>query len=448
MNSNAVITKITYQQFIEASRKNDNVSFSDSSFDFPISIINTFTNSNEINYSFQRCSFKRIEFLNTKFKGKIYFHDCQIEEDFIVNNCVFYGPFMIYYISAKSIRIWNNDFLKRVDVYDFKKVETLILQFRKVMGRVHVKQWHVNRVELKSIHITFEEISECSIHLEDFFSKKIEIQFSGQLLQDSVRLNDFRAEEINIYKLKNKSTNNIDLVRIEANKISFLWLHNDGWLSLRDFKCGLDNKESLFNIQDSYFGNAELYHIDLNSFKKVHIFNCHLQNIIPVNVKWNFNITAYKGIKAEYLRELFRQFKNVCFKNMDKVSQLQFERMEMTFYATQLHWRRNFQDWFILKTNRFSNNHGSNWLLPLMWLLIFSFAFYTAINFVSGCFANYHFGNYLTFVFPLHNINDILCVDPSKINHKNLVRFWDIVQKLFSSYFIFQFLRSFRKYVN
>ncbi|MGN6602906.1 MAG: hypothetical protein ACTHK8_10680 [Ginsengibacter sp.] len=242
MNPNAVKTKINYQQFVETCRTNINVSFSDSAFDFPIVVINAFTTPNEINYNFQRCSFKRIEFLNTNFKGKIYFHDCQIEEDFIVNNCVFSQPFMIYYISAKSIRIWDNDFLKRIDVYDFKNVETLILQFRKVMGRVHVKQWHVDQVELNSIHITFEEIEACSIHLEDFFSKKIEIQFSGQLLQNPVRLNDLRGKELNIYKLKNKSTNSVDLARIEADEISIVWLHNDGWLNLRNIKCGSEKK--------------------------------------------------------------------------------------------------------------------------------------------------------------------------------------------------------------
>ena len=448
MDPKPVKTKITHQQFIEKSRVNNEATFSDCIFDFPIAFINSFNNTLTQSFTFKNCLFRRIEFQNIISTGKIYFYDCQIEEDFIVTNCVFNEPLMIYYLSAKSIRIWNNDFLKRIDVYGFREVEVLILQFRKVIGRVHIKQWHVDPIELKNIHITFEKITECSIHLEDFISKKIEIEFSGQLLQDSVRINDLKAEEINIIKLKNKSNNSIDLVRIQASKISFLWLHNDGWLSLRDFKNVVEDKESLFNIQESYFGNAELYHIDLNSFKKVQIFNCHLQNIIPVNVKWNFNIEAYKGIKAEYLRELFRQFKNVCSKNMDKVSQLQFERMEMYFYTTQLHWRKNFQDWFILKTNQISNNHGNNWLLPLGWLSIFSFIFYTIINYVSGSFANYHFGNYLSFVIPLHNINDILCLDILQVQNKNLVRFWDIVQKFFSSYFIFQFLRSFRKYVN
>lgn len=199
---------------------------------------------------------------------------------------------------------------------------------------------------------------------------------------------------------------------------------------------------------DSYFGNAELYNIDLQSFKKVHIFNCHLQNIIPVNVKWNFNMAAYKEVKPEYSRELFRQFKNVCFKNMDKVSQLQFERMEMTFYSTQLHWRKNFQDWFILKTNQFSNNHGINWLLPLGWLLFFSLTFFSAIVLFSGCFLSYNFGNYLTFIFPWHNIEGLLKGGCSKTSNSNWVLFFDFLQKLFSSYFIFQFLRSFRKYVN
>ena len=248
--------------------------------------------------------------------------------------------------------------------------------------------------------------------------------------------------------IKNSSDNKINIVRINAWKIHFLWLHNDGWLSLQEFNRHAKKAGSVFTVQNSYFGNAELYHIDLNSYESIHIFNCHLQNIIPVNVKWNFNLKAYQGIKADYLRELFRQLKNVCAKNMDKIGQLQFEKMEMLFYSNQLSWKKNFQDWFILKSNQISNNHGLSWLRPLTWLISLTLIFYTIINHISGSFYCYHIGKYLYFLMPFHNIDDILCFEVSKLTHRNWVYFWDITQRLASSYFIFQFLRAFRKFVS
>ena len=121
--------------------------------------------------------------------------------------------------------------------------------------------------------------------------------------------------------------------------------------------------------------------------------------------------------------------------------------MEMFFYNTQLNWKKNFEDWFILKSNQISNNHGLSWTRPLAWLLSVSFVLYTLINYVYGNFNCYHIGNYLNFLMPFHNINDILCSKP-EIQFSNWIYFWDIFQKLVSGYFIFQFFRGFRKYVN
>lgn len=159
-------------------------------------------------------------------------------------------------------------------------------------------------------------------------------------------------------------------------------------------------------------------------------------------------MNAYNSTKPEYLRELFRQLKNVCAKNMDKISQLQFEKMEMLFYSDQLTWKSNFQDWFILKTNKISNNHGISWLRPLLWLVGLTFIFYTIINYISGSFHCYHIGQYLYFLLPIHNINDVLCLNIADIKYNNWIYFWDITQRIVSAYLIFQFLRAFRKFVN
>lgn len=448
MNSKPPRKIITNEEFQEVMRKSMTIEFTDAIFEFPISFIFNKPTTVQHSFSFTNCSFPKIEFQNVVFSNTIQLQSCQIENYFTANNCNFNNSFKAFHISAKRIAFWANNIANGFELYNFENVDELKLQFRKVSKKISIKQWQVNPVELSNIHITFESISECPIRIEHLVSKKVQIQLSGQMLTEPLWIGDIKTNEINFFNIKNKATNKIEIARISSSKIYFIWLHNDGWLSLQEINRQSNIAGSVFEIQDSYLGNAELYNIDLNSFERVQIFNCHIQNIIPVNVKWNFNISAYHGVKAEYLRELFRQLKNVCAKNMDKISQLQFEKMEMLFYSNQLNWKNSFQDWFILKSNQISNNHGLSWVRPLAWLLVLSFVFYTIINYVSCHFECYHVGNYLNFLMPLHNINDILCFKVSESKHKNWINFWDITQRLISGYLIFQFLRAFRKFVS
>ncbi len=438
--------KVSQLQFIDSMRKGTDQNFSNCEFTESLRFTSHLQGAINHNFSFDNCSFRSIEFQGMVFLGKFKFQSCQIAEMISITTCEFRGHFHAYNISTPRIAIWNNNFFNGFDLYDFDKVNDLTLQFGKVKGRIHVKQWHVNPAELTNIHIMFEHIEGSQIHFEDFVSQKIEIQFPGKHLTESVRITGIKSNELKIINLKNKSNNQINLERISVGQLVFLWLHNDGWLSIQNIDCNARAK-SLFSLQDCYLGRAELYHIDLASFENIKIYNCHLQDIVPVSVKWNFDTNAYKETKTSYLRELFRQLKNVCSKNMDKISQLRFEKMEMYYYSAQLNWRTNTEDWIIFKTNQFSNNHGQSWIRPLLWLFGVSFILYTILLYFYGNFGCYHIGNYLYFVMPFHSVDDVLCLKSSAAISNNWVQFWDILQKLFSGYFIFQFLRAFRRFV-
>jgi hypothetical protein len=437
---------VTKNEFIGEMRKGDNVIFKDCNFTEGISFL-LYQGAIRQNFSFDNCIFKEILFQQTHFNGKISFQSCFVEESVSINACSFKKDFKAYHLSCPRIAIWNTNFYDGFNLYNFDRVENLTLQFNDISGRVSVKQWHVDPVILENIHITFEKFQDGNICFEDFVSRKIEIQFPGQHLQNNVTIAGLTSEEFKVINLGNKANNKVWIKRITSNSIHFLWLHNDGLLSLQDIQAKEISESTSFNISESYFGNAELYHINLKSFRKIQIFNCHLQNIIPVNVKWNFNESAYEGIKPDYLREFFRQLKNICAKNMDKVSQLRFEKMEMDAYTLQLNPKTDFQDWIILKSNELSNSHGQSWAKPLLWLLLFSFVLYTLLQVVFGSFGEYHLGNYFNFLLPFHDVKDVLVINGTG-GVPNLLRLIDVLQKLISGYFIFQFLRAFRKYVN
>ena len=134
----------------------------------------------------------------------------------------------------------------------------------------------------------------------------------------------------------NKSDAIASIERINVIKFTLFCLRNDGKLNIKYLTIRDLSGKGFFQIQDSYLGGCEMFHVDLSIFKKVMIHNSHLQKIIPVSGQWNFDRKAYDGIKTDYLLELFRQFKNICSTNMDKVSQLRFEQLEMYYYSKQL----------------------------------------------------------------------------------------------------------------
>jgi hypothetical protein len=400
------------------------------------------------NVVFKQCDFATLDFVNCDFKKLVYFHACVFIKGPIITNCNFTSRFIATHLKANSIKIWNNNFSNGCDILRYECKEEAIFQFGEVVGKIHIEQQRMSEaLSVNKTNIQFENINNASIIITDISSKEVHMVFAGQTISLGTTLAGIEADKLEIFFLRNPANNKMNIDRVNANKITFHQLHNDGWLMIKSLKSKDTGGESLFRIQDSYLGNCELYHVDLASFQQIQILNCHLQNIVPVNVKWNFNIKAYEGIKIEYLRELFRQLKNVCSANMDKISQLRFERLEMHFYNQQLHWWHNFSDWIILKSNRYSNDYGQNWVYPILWLLSFSLLLYTILNYCYGSFVCYHVGNYSNFLMPFHNLKDVLCGDNKPIQN-NWVFFWDTIQRIFSSYFIFQFLRAFRKYVN
>ena len=116
MDATSVRKKITLEQFEEATKPNANVDFTNFIFEFPLNYIFYNKTAIQLNVKFTNCTFKKIEFQNVVFEGKIHFQSCQIEDDFTINNCSFRLPFIAYHLSAKIIRFWDNDFLATYNI--------------------------------------------------------------------------------------------------------------------------------------------------------------------------------------------------------------------------------------------------------------------------------------------------------------------------------------------
>ena len=396
--------------------------------------------------TFENCRFNTLRLSKTEFFKPVNIFKCEFKESLSILNSYFFEILLVHGVNASNISIAANKFKSKFSISEYQCSGSLVLQFKQTGTEIVIQQYYKHFNITNNVHILFENQISCCLLISNINAKSVEINFSGVIIQNSLQISDLTAEECNIFSLKNKSDNLISFQRFIVGQLTVMNIHNDGLLRWTNVQAMQSESLRRLSIINSYLAKSEFYNVNLESFNSLRLFNCHLIDIIPINVKWNFNYSTYKDVTEEnYLRELFRQLKMVCSKNMDKISSLRFEQMEMQFYNSQLTWKQNFGDWFILKTNRISNNHGQNWFLPLAWLVLFSTIFYFLIIYCEGSFKCVHIGNFLNFLTPFHSEKDITCgVD----THNGWITFWDILQKLFSSYFIFQFLRAFRKYVH
>ncbi|RNI27538.1 hypothetical protein EFA69_15545 [Rufibacter immobilis] len=137
-------------------------------------------------------------------------------------------------------------------------------------------------------------------------------------------------------------------------------------------------------------------------------------------------------------------------KQEDTFQSLVFEQEEMESYWKYLKEGRG--DWserFILWTSKVSNYYGKDWVLPVIWMIIFNFLFFILIG--AGLVTNraITIDDYLslfgrvTYLFnPAHQVNNI----HDKINLSNFSLVFDFISRIFTSYFIFQTIKAFRKY--
>jgi len=233
----------------------------------------------------------------------------------------------------------------------------------------------------------------------------------------------------------------------------------------------LDN-ESNISIERSVLGVTSLFDIDFKKFNKLIISDSQVLEVVPTNVVWTdkvftSNEVSENGIPIQNhikARENYRQLKQVMQKQGDTVQFLEFERREWQEFRKSIksgHPRiyQRLNDKFILWTNG-SNNFGLNWVKPLGFYLLTTFIFYLLILFCIDEEVTIHstsewmdFTHFLSsiwssrwlffnFLNPAHQLQHFL----PELHRSNSGMLWNVLMRLFGAYFLFQTIRSFRKY--
>lgn len=144
------------------------------------------------------------------------------------------------------------------------------------------------------------------------------------------------------------------------------------------------NNNETFNINNTSIGNADFQSLNLTSFKTIIMFDIIFSNVNYINVKWGGldrdievgeceeNTDTQKAKK----KNTYRILKNVAIKNNDQPQALIFYQKEMDNHWSITKWKKEFSNKLMLAVNKYTNNFGLNWWLPILMIFGISVIFY------------------------------------------------------------------------
>lgn len=397
----------------------------------------------------------------SKLNGKIMIVAGTILKRIILNQSEFYDNFKIESsIINNGISIIENTFNKSFSISLKSK------NFGDLNEVQFSKEIYLEKNAFKG---GFEVVGD---ETTDFIINSLHLNLNNQMLGNIV----FRKLWLNKVLITGTNTiTEIIINNIITSEIIIENLENYGKFTLSNIR-GKDY--SKFHIVSSNLENTILNDIDFNQFDlRIIKSTCNKMNYSNITWPNNIKVSLAENIipsSEEYKRRqnLFRQLKQTAKQNENKMDELKFLRLEWNATRKQenadgksLHNKLN--DWFILQSNR-TNNYGTNWILPIIFLLLFNFIFFVIqvvilcpnLSFITS-FANFNSSFLIdeiqknSFMFwhflnPTHNLQHIdrilLKNNYSEINSNSLALFWNYLMRIFTGYFIYQTIVAFRKF--
>ncbi len=284
--------------------------------------------------------------------------------------------------------------------------------------------------------------------------------------QGNIEISQMNIRSLEITGTNTKST--IQISKTKSSQISLNTLLNSGELYLSDVRAlSLSGETTTFQVVDSKLGKAHFFNVDLNSFDQFNYHDSDLTEIGISHVNWfngktlSMSLLDKKPVTPEdrealrdgykRQRDLFRQLKLVMEKAGDKANALEFFQWEMWNYKKVVQIRGSFANRFILLIGQ-TNDFGTNWVKPLLILLVASFICYIPIaaiidNTICVCnptpLLTKHLYLWFNLMNPTHTLDKFL---PETLKQNTWIYFFDLLDRIVVSLFIYQIIIAFRKY--
>jgi hypothetical protein len=319
-------------------------------------------------------------------------------------------------------------------------------------------QFNGDKIKGNKLQIVFSEKSSGVIDIQDTFFKEVELK--GNNFNNSVFLRDCSYDKLTFEKFFNRS-----LISLNNNIPSL----NDGL-----------PKE--IRVKNSNLGNTEFYDFDFSVYPLVRVIDSRIDNIYAFGVEWfdknQLHVDEEETSTLKILsqkREIYRQLKLASEKQSDKITSLFFKAREIQLHQEVLenkkkqsfsgkrsqisHLFQKQSDLISINLGK-TNNHGQNWIMPLIWIIAITLSFYPFLMILSDPKISFAWnwtpegwnlfwdkfgkhGKAIPQLFnPARRLSDLF---------ENTNSFWlhflDGLHRIILAFFIFQIVSAFRKFV-
>lgn len=205
-----------------------------------------------------------------------------------------------------------------------------------------------------------------------------------------------------------------------------------------------DKNDSIFQIDNTSIGNADFQSVNLDSFRKVKMFDNIFHNLKYTNIIWKDTIEVDQTTdddknKFEKQQDIYRTLKNVTQANNDHPQAIKFYAKEMENVYELEDWK-NLANKSTLWFNKNTNSFGLNWWQPLLILfLVITPGFYLLLLYsLDMPISNLHHWQYVVqFLNPIHKFDWVIGFLPNSI---------DFLFRVLEGLLLYQIITAFRKY--
>lgn len=292
------------------------------------------------------------------------------------------------------------------------------------------------------------------------FINKLHVENSTILSSNIFRLSNFGLGDLvldsviaqgNLYFLNLKVDNKIDLdyslLEEEFLKYKDVTLNNK---SVKKIKHGNE-----FRIISSDLGNSNFLNCDFSNFKLI-FDSSKVDNIYLAGTLFPKKVDSLEGKKLIEEKNAYSQLKKVFEKN-DVQTSSEYLTNETETYRKLLDSKKgNIEDKIVLCLNRYTSNHGTNWLLTFWLILIFNLISFSFLIYTVGFQLDISINglkNYLkllsyliTYLNPIHRSDFLNSCGYNLEKWSSTTELVDSVSKLVNAFLIYQFIQAFRKF--
>lgn len=402
-----------------------------------------FTNNNASSYSFNDNTFDSDSWI---WYGKL-------KEGIYIQNGIYKKAFIVESVDAKEyLSISDAKFKSSVSIaYECKNGGRL---YRYGCPKIYLRDSEFDY----GLFINGKRFSEDNYPIE-----KIDIHLS-QLMKGEINIDGCDIADLTI---KGANYNcNLVLNNNRYTSITFNRLTNLSNIHLLNSSANLEEgKNTEFKSINSYMGRTHFTNFSFDGFRIIKIEDSNFSEIMTVNVRWFDPLMILNKSQEdyEYTRnlDLFRQLKYAMLKQGDRVQALFFKKYEMYALRKELNKSKGrFGEKTMMWLNK-SNDYGQDWIRPIWLGVIVTVALYllliiAAAPELSSSFS-FRIEDLITTcsVIPKYSYVIVKLLNPTHIYSLlipsirdnlfgNLI---DVLQRITISYFIFQTISAFRKYI-